>query len=370
MKTTRILVIGGYGLFGRLLIERLSVHPHLHITIAGRSAKPGRQLANDLDKAPAEVTMAVLDAMGPFLTSKLLALAPDVVVNASGPFQGQDYRVAQSCIALGMHYLDLADGREFVQSIDSLDSEAKAAGVLVVSGVSTLPALSSAAADRLTDNMATVQTLDIGICPGNRVERGLSTMQAVLSYCGKPVPCHTGETRYGWSSSHEHRYPAPVHSRKLSDCDTPDLVLLGGRYPGRPNVRVGAGLELGLFHYGMNLMSWLTRTGLVPDWPRNAKWLKRISDCFRIFGSDAGAMHVKVVGQCSAGLRVSRTWHLVATHGQGLYVPTLAAAALVRKLAAGTLTKTGAMPCLGLLTLEDFELEAQGLRITMGENLK
>ena len=370
MKTTRILVIGGYGLFGRLLVERLSSQPNLHITIAGRSAKPARQLINRLKHAKAELSMSVLDTMATALRGKLLGLAPDIVVNAAGPFQGQDYRIAQLCIALGVHYLDLADGREFVQGIEELDSYAKAAGVLVISGASTLPALSSAAADRLTDNMATVQTLDIGICPGNRVERGLSTIQAVLSYCGKEVPCMTGETRYGWSGSYPHRYPAPVNGRKLSYCDTPDLVLMASRYEGRPQVRVGAGLELGLFHYGMNFMSWLTRTGLVPDWPRNAKWLKRVSDWFRVFGSDAGAMHVTAVGRCSAGLTVSRTWHLVATQGQGTYVPTLAAAALVRKLAEGTLTKTGAMPCLGLLTLEDFEREAQGLRITMGENLK
>lgn len=44
---------------------------------------------------------------------------------------------------------------------------------------------------------------------------------------------------------------------------------------------------------------------------------------------------------------------MVVGSGDGPYVPTLAASALARKLAAGQLPAVGAMPCMGLLTLED-----------------
>jgi len=62
---------------------------------------------------------------------------------------------------------------------------------------------------------------------------------------------------------------------------------------------------------------------------------------------------------------VSRSWSLVAAAGDGPFVPTLAAAALVRRLAGGEPFQPGASPCLGLLCLEDFEREAAGLNITM-----
>jgi hypothetical protein len=47
-------------------------------------------------------------------------------------------------------------------------------------------------------------------------------------------------------------------------------------------------------------------------------------------------------------------------------VPTLAAAALVRKLAAGEAPSTGARPCVGELTLDDFARETNGRQISWG----
>ena len=44
----------------------------------------------------------------------------DVVVHVAGPFQGQDYAVAELCIRHGVHYLDLADDSAFVRGIDRL----------------------------------------------------------------------------------------------------------------------------------------------------------------------------------------------------------------------------------------------------------
>jgi hypothetical protein len=93
--------------------------------------------------------------------------------------------------------------------------------------------------------------------------------------------------------------------------------------------------------------------------------LKRMADWFRHMGSDAGAMHVRVTGMNHDGATVSRSWSLVAAAGDGPFVPTLAAAALVRRLAGGAPFESGASPCLGLLSLDDFEREAAGLGITM-----
>ena len=78
-------------------------------------------------------------------------------------------------------------------------------------------------------------------------------------------------------------------------------------------------------------------------------------------------MHVSVFGLRNDKVEASRTWSLVATHGDGPYVPTLAAAALVRRLSAGDAQLAGAMPCVGSLALEDFEKEARGLNIQTTE---
>ena len=365
MAAYRVLVLGGYGFFGRRLVERLSRHPGLELLIAGRSLAQAQAVAERLP--PGTAAALAFDVSAPELTPRLRALAPAVVVHTCGPFQGQDHRVAEACIAAGSHYIDLADGRDFVCGISRLDPAARRAGVAVISGASSVPALSSAAVDHLSVGFDTLQAIDIGISPGNKTERGLSTVRAILSYCGQALPTGAGPRAYGWLGRWSHRYPAPVGRRWLSPCDVPDLALLPQRYADQPLVRFGAGLELRALHAGMNLMAQLARWGWVRDWSRHAGALKRAADVFRHLGSDAGAMHVSVTGRRGTGPSITRTWTLCATQGDGPFVPTLATSALVRRLQAGDASLIGAQPCVGMLTLAEFARECEGLRIQMGE---
>ena len=320
----RILVIGGYGFFGRRLVERLSLQAGLHVIVAGRSAQQAAALVTELRAtATSALGSVALDAMSDEFPAWLDRLQVRAVVHASGPFQGQDYRVALACTAAGVHYIDLADGRDFVAGITAVDVAATAAGACVLSGASTVPALSGAAVDELTRGWQRVDGIDIGISPGNRTERGLSTVRAVLSYCGRPMPHADGATLTGWLRTRAHRYPAPVGWRLLSPCDVPDLALLPSRYPGRPVVRFRAGLELVMLHLATNAMAVVARLGLVRDWDRHAGWLKRCSDRFIAFGTDAGAMHVTARRASSARATHldagghSRRWPVGADAGRG-----------------------------------------------------
>mgnify|MGYP003575826313 CR=1 FL=1 len=368
MDRIRVLVLGGYGFFGRRLAARLALQERLGIVVAGRSLERGQALARSLGKGAASpVRAAALDAASGGFPQAVAALAPHVVIHTAGPFQGQDYAVARACVAAGAHYIDLADGRAFVQGIGTLDAEARAAGVVVLSGASSVPALSAAVADELCAGMQTVQLIDIGISPGNRTERGLSTVQAVLSYCGQPIETVGTEQVFGWSGTWRRVYPHPVGAPLLSPCDVPDLALLPARYPGQPRVRFGAGLELPLLHRGMNAMAWLARKGWVRAWERHAARLKSASEWFQRSGTDAGAMHVAVRGLGRGGDVIVPEWELLATRGDGPFVPTLAAAALVARIATGRTPDAGARPCMGLLTPREILAQAQGLAIVAGE---
>jgi hypothetical protein len=366
MNMYRVLVIGGYGFFGSRLVQLLARQPNLQIVVCGRSEATVQALVQRLlPGARAQLEAQVADIDNQSFSQTLQAVRADVVVHTAGPFQGQDYRVAGACNAAQSHYIDLADGREFVEGVGILNAAAERAGVLITSGASSVPALSSAVVDALAAGWRQVTSIEIGISPGNRTERGLSTVRAIMGYCGKRLPPHTDAAEVGWRKTYAHQYPAPVGRRLLSPCDVPDLVLLGPRYSGNPQVHFGAGLELRFLHRGMNVMAMLSQLGVVRNWADHANILKRVADWFRHWGSDAGAMHVSVTGLDETGRAVTRGWHLVATKGDGPFVPTLAAAALVRKLAAGDLPSAGARPCIGLLTLNDFLLEAQGMHITM-----
>lgn len=366
-RRLRVLVIGGYGLFGGLLARRLAGDPTLELIVAGRNVRAAQEFADDMRiDTGASCQGIAVDVTGPDFFRRLADIAPDVVVHTSGPFQGQDYSVAENSLAIGASYIDLADGRDFVANFSVLDERAQAANVALVTGASTLPALSSAVVDALADGMS-IDVIDIGITPGNRTRRGLSTVKAILSYCGAPVRvwregCWMQQT--GWLDTVTKAYPAPVGKRRLSCCDVPDLELFPQRYAPVRNVSFRAGLELGILHSGMNLLALLRRAGIVADWARYGGFINAIGNLFHHAGSDAGAMHVTVDGCDAEQNALRREWVLVVEKGDGPYIPTLASAALVRRIARGEKLPAGAYPCCGILDLEDFKAEMQGLAVT------
>lgn len=362
----RVLVLGGYGVFGARLVRRLAAAGMADLVVAGRSLDAARALAGEC-APPAGVAVEALsiDARSDGLADALREQAPHIVVNASGPFQGADHRVARACLAAGCHHIDLADDRRFVAGVAALHTAARDTGLLIVSGASSVPALSSAVADHLAQGLARVDHIEIGISPGQRTERGLSTVRGVLKGCGQAFDHADGAREIAWWGTRRVHYPDPVAWRRLSPCEVPDLDLLPPRYPGQPRVRFGAGLESGLLHRGLNAMALLTRLRLVRDWSQYAPWLWRTARWFDRWGSDAGAMHVRLCGATPDGKPVQRVWALVAREGHGLHVPTLAAAALVAQWPGGAFRTPGAGPCVGLLSLAEFQRAAQGLAITM-----
>ena len=82
--------------------------------------------------------------------------------SVSGRMADDPYRVARAAIAAGAHYIDLADDGAFVAGIGALDEEARAAGVAVISGASSVPAISAAALDELVPGLATVAVVGVG----------------------------------------------------------------------------------------------------------------------------------------------------------------------------------------------------------------
>src|SRR5512145_1090057 len=102
----RAVVLGGYGNFGARICRGLAGHPRIEVVSAGRN--PPASLSD------ASIRTARLDFASSDFPEALRSLYPDLVVHCAGPFQGQDYRVAAAALAAGAHYVDLADGRDFV----------------------------------------------------------------------------------------------------------------------------------------------------------------------------------------------------------------------------------------------------------------
>jgi hypothetical protein len=364
----RVLLLGGYGAFGGRIAERLAREPDVEVMVAGRSLERAAEFAARLQNgARARIAPLRLDAMH-LTADDLAALRPLLAINASGPYQLQDYRLAQACIAARVHYADLADARGFVTGIGALDAQARDAGVLVVSGASTVPAVAAAAIDAHAPRFAALEAATIVIAPGNSFDPGLATTQSILGTLGRPIAASgggSGTVAYGWQSLRRRRIPG-LGGRWLGACDTPDLDLLPHRYPGLRSVQVFAALEIGLFHLGLWGLSWLVRGGLVRKPERLAGPLLRMKHALRLLGSDVGGMAVTLEGKGQDGAPLRVDWQLIARRGQGPYVPAMASVVMAKRLLAGTQAQRGAMPCVGLFTLADFLAEVADLDMAAG----
>jgi saccharopine dehydrogenase-like NADP-dependent oxidoreductase len=361
----RVLVLGAYGAFGTRVAERLAKEIGLELIVAGRSLEHAGEVARRLSgRGCASVIPARMDAAD-IAVSELLERKPTLLINASGPYQKQDYRLARACIAAGVHYVDLADARSFVGGIGALDAEAKQAGVLVVSGASTVPALSAAVIDAYAPQLHQLRSASIVISPGNSFDPGLATTQSILSTLGRPfaAPIEGSQTTvHGWQRLQRRHIP-DLGWRWLGACDTPDLDLLPLRYPGLHTVEVFAALEIGAFHLALWGVSWLARAGLLRRPERLAAPLLALKRAMRFLGSDVGGMAVMLEGEGRSGERKCVAWNLIARRGHGPYIPAIPSVMLAKRLLAGTLAARGATPCLGLFTLEDFLAEVADLDI-------
>jgi hypothetical protein len=87
-------------------VRALRGDPNVKLLVAGRRKVPV--------PAAEDVPGVLVDINEAGLMQGLKALSPGLVIHCVGPFQGQDYRVANAALAAGAHYLDLADGRQFI----------------------------------------------------------------------------------------------------------------------------------------------------------------------------------------------------------------------------------------------------------------
>ncbi len=359
MADLRVLVIGASGVFGSRLAERAAREVGVRLILAGRTRAKLEKLAARLD-APAHIRVLDRDAITPadFMDC-------DLVIDAAGPFQTSHSFVIEAAIAARVPYIDLADGRDFVRAFPRHDAAAKTAGVTLVTGASSIPALSHAVIDDLTAGWQAIDTIRIGIYPGNRAPRGLSVVEAILSYVGRPVRVfRDGEWQAvpGWGMLHL-AHVQGLGKRWASVCDTPEQDLLVERYRPRVAAEFFAGMELTLLHVGLAALAWPVRLGLAKSLRPLARPLLIMARWFVPFGSDKGAMVVRVTGTGPQGTSHRRTWTLNADGNRGPYVPVLAALALLRKFRDGAPLLPGARPCTGMLALADFSRDLEDLGI-------
>jgi Domain of unknown function (DUF4166)/Saccharopine dehydrogenase NADP binding domain len=361
-RRVKVLILGGYGTFGGRLVRLLADESTLTLLIAGRSHEKAAAFCAGL-AAKAECRPLVFDR-DTDVGAQLARTAPDVIVDASGPFQsyGDDpYRVVKAALALGISYLDLADGAAFVRGIQQFDAAARARGIFVLAGVSSLPVLTAAAVRQLAQGLERVETITAGIAPSPYAGVGPNVIRAICGYAGKPVALvRDGRPAFGYALMESRRYTIappsrlPLRNIRFSLVDTPDLQLLPALWPDLRAVWIGVGPVPAVMHRMLSALAWLVRLKLVPSLAAAAGLFHRTFNLLR-WGEHRGGMFVAVTGATLSGQKIERSWHLLAEGNDGPFIPAMTAEAIIRRCLQGRPPAAGARPAVADLELADYE---------------
>jgi hypothetical protein len=357
-----ILILGGYGTFGGRLAHLLASDNRLTLLIAGRSVEKADAFCKQLPTRAEKIPL-FFDRNGN-VERQLEIIDPDLVVDATGPFQlygKEPYQVVKACIELGIDYMDLADGSEFVKNISLFDEPAKAKGTYILSGVSSFPVLTAAVVRRLSIGLSQVITIKGGIAPSPYAGVGLNVIRAIAIYSGKRLPLiRNGQRSFGYALTETMRYTIsppgyiPLKNTLFSLVDVPDLQVLPELWIGLDAIWMGAGPVPEILHRMLIGLAWLVRIGILPSLLPFASLFHFVINILR-WGEHRGGMFVLVEGVDNKGKKIERSWHLLAEGDDGPFIPSMAVEAIVRNSLTGKKPMPGARPAANDLELEDYE---------------
>jgi hypothetical protein len=363
MQQRRIVILGGYGVFGQIIAAQLTRCPDAGLVIAGRTPERGCAFARTIGAEFARCDLTNRAELTATLAGAFL------VIHTAGPFTNPDHPVAQACLAAGAHYIDIADDPTHVATIARFDAAARERALCLTAGASATPAITAAMVAALCSDGMRPERIAGAISPGNRNPRGLATIAAILRYVGEPVQVmldgRLGE-RYGWFNGETVNFPRLVGRRRVYTVDTPDARLFPAHF-GAQTVTFKAGLELPVLGAILSALARLRRRRLVPNLADQARLLTVLSWALYAFGSPRGALGVWVEGRAGERL-VRRSLALVAPH-DGPLVAAAPAILLARRLLAADPPPCGAAPCLDQIGFDELTafLAGFGMRAVWGD---
>ena len=181
---------------------------------------------------------------------------------------------------------------------------------------------------------------------------GLNVVRAIALQAGKPVVSTTGRGSIGVALVDTRRRivappgAAPLRKRTFSLVDVPDLQLATGSLAAdRRHLDGRAGTAPQLWHRGLNVLARLVRWRLLSSLAPFAGLFHAVANTLR-WGEHRGGMFVEATGE-AAGAPAAQSWHLIAEGDDGPFIPSFAAAAVIRRDGGGPAAGDGRAICGG-----------------------
>ena len=278
-------MLGGYGVFGSIVSRELAQRG-VAVTVAGRDGARAEALAAALGPGHGALAVDLRDAAA----CRRALDGHDAAVSCAGPFAADTTRVLlEACLDARCHYVDIADERDSLRVVREYGARFAARGRCAVRGASSLPGLSTALALAVAgDADAPPQRARVTLFIGNDNAKGQAAIASLLRQLGQPIAAPQGTLRAGGGCARV-RLPAPLGRRTACDFDGPEHDVLPELLRVL-HVEVKVAFELPLATRALGLLGRL-RLGAGA---RTARWLSRLGNVTRRFGTSAGAVMVEL----------------------------------------------------------------------------
>jgi hypothetical protein len=336
------------------------------VTIAGRDGAMAATAAAALPAVAAgphgSVAVDVTDK-----AAVLRALAGHAVVaHCAGPFRELGEGLVEAALEAHCHLVDIADDRGYLRQVRARSDAFAAAGLVAVTGASSLPGISGALALLANEGApgeGPPQRARVTLFIGNDNDKGGAAIRSAVASIGRPLDTPQGPVR-GFGDREVVRLPEPFGRRTVCNFDAPDLDLLPGLVGAR-DVSVKVGFELRIATAGFALLA-----ALGSGWgERTARLLEGMGRLGRrLGGCSGGAVLVELFFQSG---RVARAALSGAQDGQRMAaLPcALAARALLDRPASDATAPRGTLLAFELLGVRPMleSLVAAGYTLTSPE---
>lgn len=358
-RTTRILVIGGGGFYGRYLVNDLFGHTNANITIVGR--KPLRIEPTRADRIEfVRCDISDLNA----LTN--LVKGFDLIIHCAGPFQELPLNPLLAAIHAQVDYVDISEDRVFHREVEKLKDEIQSSGITVLSGMSVAPAMEILFADLMRDCFERLVAVRTFAAPDTRKHRGPAMFYTMLMGVGRSFwQPKDGNLRKveGWTEPEWIEFPPPL-GRRLTYLvlEMADLDLLPQLF-GVKTVEFKAGTEWSFLNRLLSMAARIRKRTGYPDWESFAPVVRALSWLVGRFGRDEGGVIFEITGVLNNSL-VTHEVAVVARRNGGL-IPAVLASIGAKKLVSGEVPTRGIVPLNHWISSDELvkDLVDRGLEI-------
>lgn len=170
MSNKKVLVIGGCGRIGASVAQDIASYTDAEVIVTSRNP-------NQTVKSP--LKFLCLD-LADKSSLKAAISKVNLVVHCAGAFHYRDGRVLETCIDLGVDYLDVSDHRSFYEKVIKYQDKAKDAGVTAILNTGIFPGISNSMVKQGVEYFDTAKKIHLSYVVAGSGGAGVTVMRTTF----------------------------------------------------------------------------------------------------------------------------------------------------------------------------------------------